>query len=85
MKIKLDENLPVRLVGIFSQLGHEVDTVPQEGLKGHRTPRFGSVELLLRIWIFLIYAFSSPEPIGDFCLLGSVIPAVKHLSRDSKP
>jgi len=34
MKIKLDENLPFRLVEILSQLGHETDTIPQEGLKG---------------------------------------------------
>jgi predicted nuclease of predicted toxin-antitoxin system len=34
MKIKLDENLPFRLVGILSALGHEIDTIPQEGLKG---------------------------------------------------
>jgi predicted nuclease of predicted toxin-antitoxin system len=34
MKIKLDENLPFRLVGILSEFGHEIDTIPQEGLKG---------------------------------------------------
>jgi predicted nuclease of predicted toxin-antitoxin system len=34
MKMKLDENLPFRLVDILSQLGHETDTIPQEGLKG---------------------------------------------------
>jgi hypothetical protein len=27
MKVKLDENVPARLVGILSQLGHKVDTV----------------------------------------------------------
>jgi len=34
MKIKLDENLPFRLFGILSELGHKIDTIPQEGLKG---------------------------------------------------
>ncbi len=34
MKIKLDENLPFGLVGILSEFGHEIDTIPQEGLKG---------------------------------------------------
>ena len=34
MKIKLDENLPVRLVHLLSNLGHETDTVPHEGLAG---------------------------------------------------
>jgi predicted nuclease of predicted toxin-antitoxin system len=34
MKIKLDENLPSRLVAALSQLGHEVDTVARERLTG---------------------------------------------------
>jgi hypothetical protein len=35
MKIKLDENIPARLANILSQFGHEIDTVPQEGLIGY--------------------------------------------------
>jgi predicted nuclease of predicted toxin-antitoxin system len=34
MKIKLDENLPVRLVQLLAELGHDTDSVPQEGLTG---------------------------------------------------
>jgi predicted nuclease of predicted toxin-antitoxin system len=34
MKIKLDENIPVRIVSILNQLGHATDTVPQEGSAG---------------------------------------------------
>jgi predicted nuclease of predicted toxin-antitoxin system len=34
MKIKLDENMPLRLVEILRRLGHDPDTVPQEGLIG---------------------------------------------------
>ena len=34
MKIKLDENLPATLVGTLAHLGHETDTVVDEGLKG---------------------------------------------------
>ena len=34
MKIKLDENMPTALVQILSDLGHDVDTVPSEGLGG---------------------------------------------------
>lgn len=34
MKIKLDENLPARLVSFLIQHGHDVDTVPSEGLAG---------------------------------------------------
>jgi predicted nuclease of predicted toxin-antitoxin system len=39
MKIKLDENIPARLVNILSQFGHEIDTVPQEGLIGYKDHR----------------------------------------------
>ncbi|MBI3359074.1 MAG: DUF5615 family PIN-like protein [Nitrospirae bacterium] len=35
MRIKLDENLPARLIGILALLGHETDTVSQEGLSGY--------------------------------------------------
>ncbi len=34
MRIKLDENLPTRLVPVLSELGHEAQTVYEEGLKG---------------------------------------------------
>lgn len=35
MRLKLDENLPAALVAKLSELGHDVDTVPSEGLTGH--------------------------------------------------
>lgn len=34
MKVKLDENIPAGLVGLLGGVGHEVDTVPDEGLQG---------------------------------------------------
>jgi len=34
MKLKLDENLPARLVADLESLGHDVDTVSAEGLGG---------------------------------------------------
>jgi predicted nuclease of predicted toxin-antitoxin system len=34
VRIKLDENLPATLVGILSRLGHETDTVEDEGVNG---------------------------------------------------
>jgi predicted nuclease of predicted toxin-antitoxin system len=34
VKIKLDENLPERLVSVLTRLGHEVDTVYAEQLNG---------------------------------------------------
>ena len=38
MKIKLDENLPERLVPVLTALGHDVDTVRAERLTGHTDP-----------------------------------------------
>lgn len=38
MRIKLDENLPGALVRALSALGHDVDSVPQEGLTGRPDP-----------------------------------------------
>ena len=38
MRIKIDENLPAALVGLLTKAGHEVDSVPQEGLAGQRDP-----------------------------------------------
>jgi predicted nuclease of predicted toxin-antitoxin system len=34
MRVKLDENLPSSLVEVLARLGHDADTVPQEGLQG---------------------------------------------------
>ena len=34
MKLKIDENLPASLVTALQTLGHDVDTVPSEGLAG---------------------------------------------------
>jgi hypothetical protein len=34
VKIKLDENLPIRLVPLLTDLGHEVETVPDEQIAG---------------------------------------------------
>ena len=34
MRIKLDENLPAELAAALAALGHDVETVPGEGLRG---------------------------------------------------
>lgn len=39
MRIKLDENLPERLLGRLAALGHEVDNVRMEGLAGAADPQ----------------------------------------------
>jgi hypothetical protein len=38
MRIKLDENIPVSLVTALDPLGHDVDSVSQEGLTGKQDP-----------------------------------------------
>ena len=38
MRIKLDENIPARLIQTLTALGHEVDSVPDEGLGGSIDP-----------------------------------------------
>jgi predicted nuclease of predicted toxin-antitoxin system len=39
MKIKLDENLPSGLAKILAQLGHDADTITEEGLAGSEDPQ----------------------------------------------
>lgn len=39
MRLKLDENLPTALGQALVELGHDVDTVPEEGLGGHPDSR----------------------------------------------
>jgi predicted nuclease of predicted toxin-antitoxin system len=34
MKVKLDENIPIRVADVLTPLGYEVDTVASEGLSG---------------------------------------------------
>ena len=38
MRFKLDENLPVELVTDLRDLGHDADTVADEGLRGAADP-----------------------------------------------
>lgn len=40
MRLKLDENLPERLVPILAEIGHDVDTVVREGLRGRHDHEF---------------------------------------------
>jgi predicted nuclease of predicted toxin-antitoxin system len=42
MKIKLDENLPARLIEGLAELGHDVDSVPLERSLDNRTRKFGA-------------------------------------------
>ena len=39
MKFKIDENLPIEIIDEIRGLGHEADTVINEGLKGFADPQ----------------------------------------------
>lgn len=39
MKVKIDENMPASVADVLNQLGHETDTVRQEGLVGQDDAR----------------------------------------------
>ncbi len=39
MKVKIDENIPAKVARVLNQLGHETDTVHQEGLAGQNDER----------------------------------------------
>ena len=38
MKVKLDENMPLSLCKVLKEMGHDIDTVPEENLSGHADP-----------------------------------------------
>src|ERR1017187_4656021 len=46
MRFKLDENLPVELVTDLRDLGHDADTVADEGLRGAADPQLWTLPLL---------------------------------------
>ena len=41
MKVKLDENVPDRLVSVLTHDGHDVDTVASERLKEIQMAKYG--------------------------------------------
>lgn len=88
MRIKLDENLPVRLSAILANLDHDVHTVAEENLSG-RSDR-DVWEAAQRDARFLI-TWTSPtfddllqEPTAAFCSFDFVPRTVRALSGASK-
>lgn len=70
MKVKLDENLPERLVSILQRLGHDVDTVTKEGLRGATDDRlWPEVQKVARFLITKDLGFSDERryPPGQHC------------------
>jgi predicted nuclease of predicted toxin-antitoxin system len=73
MKIKLDKNMPQRLVASLTALGHDVDTVVHEKLTGEddekiwREAQAAGRFFITQDLIFPISADSSPAPIRACC------------------
>ena len=80
MKIKLDENLPVRLAVKLAELGHDTDTVVEEGLALKMTQSYGVphnqkvVFLSRRTSTSLTFATLFLEHITESCLYVFAIP-----------
>jgi predicted nuclease of predicted toxin-antitoxin system len=69
MKIKLDENIPLRVQTLLQQLGYDTDTIIQENLTGSTDEQVWQAAqqsgrfLITQNWIFPISAALRPGPI----------------------
>ncbi|HJX84332.1 MAG TPA: DUF5615 family PIN-like protein [Candidatus Angelobacter sp.] len=78
MKIKLDENLPVRLASLLSELEHDVHTTQEEGLTGSPGPQIWAAAqrdsgfLSRKTWISPILEFMCLVPTAAFCWCVSI-------------
>ena len=67
MRIKLDENIPVSLVTALDALGHDADSVPQEGLTGKPDPD---------VW-------RGAQECGRFLITQDLVSGVNYLGRSA--
>ena len=80
MNIKLDENLPHQLVQLLTDLGHDVDTVPDEHVAGRdddvvwATAQTAGRFLVTQISISRTRGSMRPERITGFCSSGCRSP-----------
>lgn len=80
MRIKLDENLPARLLSVLRRHGYDVDTVAEEHLTGHpdakiwETARKENRFLITQDLNFPTPADSLPEPVPGRFWSGCVNP-----------
>ena len=66
MKFKLDENLPASAAAILASAGHDVDTVPGEGLTGASDPEVVAAATGAgRILVSLDVGLVPVSPAGD--------------------
>lgn len=84
MKIKLDENLPERLVSELGRLGHDVDTVCAEGLVGQVDERvWKAAQLGNRFLITQDLDFSDIRIYAPGTHAGLLLLRLAHPGRDA--
>lgn len=71
MKFKLDENLPVELVTDLRGLGHDADTVTDEGLRGAADPAVVDAALAADRILFTLDLFR-PDTSGQRAVIAFV-------------
>lgn len=94
MKLKLDENLDVRLAALFAEAGHQVATVRGQGLGGAEDDRvFGVCRAEGRVLVTLDLDFANPiryppgltEGVVVLRPLRPVLPLIERLLRELLP
>ena len=84
MNIKLDENLPERLVGVLAELGHDVDTVRGEGLGGQTDERvWEAVQEFRRFLITQDLDFSDLRRFTSGTHYGVLLVRLRRPGRDA--
>lgn len=82
MRIKLDENLPADLVADLAALGHDVDTVPAEGLAGKVDPEvWAAAQAVERVLITQDLDFSDLRVFAPGTHHGVVLVRLREPSR----
>lgn len=84
MKIKLDENLPSRLKQRLTELNHDVDTVPEEKLKGKKDPEiWKAAQCAERFLITQDLDFSDKRSFEPGSHYGILLIRLNHPSRNA--
>jgi predicted nuclease of predicted toxin-antitoxin system len=84
LRIKLDENLPERLVAALGALGHDIDTVRAERLKGQPDPNvWSATQAAQRFFITQDLDFSDTRRYAPGTHAGPLLVRLTRPSRDA--
>jgi len=82
MKIKLDENVPSSLSGILNALGHDCDSVIDEGLAGHAdVPVWQAAQQAERFFVTQDLDFSDPRQFAPGTHFGVLLIRLHNPTR----